>query len=175
MGFNALKPTSDAPSAVPQHVRELALALHDLSWRIARFGPAQVGVTPLPSTELAVLLAVMQQPGSSVSEVAAAMSMQSSNVSAAVRLLTARGLVTKQPSPRDGRVTLLRPTERAQKDRDLIENAVAGTIYAALGEVSDDAVRALLDAVPAMLELAKAVSTNVAGRGAPPPPPPPTR
>ncbi|MCG5433745.1 MarR family winged helix-turn-helix transcriptional regulator [Mycobacterium sp. MYCO198283] len=145
-------------------LHELALALHDLSWRVARFGPAQVGIDPLPATELAVLRAVMMTPGGSVSDVAAALSMQSSNVSAAVRVLVNRGLVDKQPSPTDGRVTLLRPTAKALDERDVIEKAIAGTLVAALGEISEDGVRALVDAVPAMRELAVAVTTQVGQR-----------
>ncbi|WP_445271236.1 hypothetical protein, partial [Streptomyces sp. DSM 41634] len=58
-----------SPPADGSRLRELALVLHDLSWRIARLGPAQVGVDPLPASELAVLRSIMEQPDRSVSEV----------------------------------------------------------------------------------------------------------
>ena len=45
-------PTVDTP------IRELALALHELSWRLTRLGPARAGLDPLPSSELAVLRAI---------------------------------------------------------------------------------------------------------------------
>ncbi|BBW99451.1 MarR family winged helix-turn-helix transcriptional regulator [Mycolicibacterium moriokaense] len=152
------------PSVVPPHIRELALVLHDLSRGIARLGPAQVGLVPLPATEVAVLRAVIAEPDRSVSEVAAALSMQTSNVSAAVRSLSKRSLVDKRPSAHDGRVTLLRPTAKALKEHSAIERAIAGTIYAALKGVSDGSVEALLRAGPAMKELTNAMSAQAAGR-----------
>jgi DNA-binding MarR family transcriptional regulator len=144
--------------------RELALALHDVSWRVARLGPADVGVEPLPATELAVLRAVMDQPGRSVSDVASSMSMQSSNVSAAVRALVGRGLVDKRPDADDRRVTLLRPTAQALKNRDAIEKAIAGTIFAALANMPTRDVEALMNAVPAMRRLAAEVTAHVGSR-----------
>lgn len=149
---------------MPPHQRELALALHDVSWRVARLGPADVGLEPLPATELAVLRAVIEQPDQSVSEVAASMSMQSSNVSAAVRALAGRGLVEKCPDPRDRRVTLLRPTTQALIDRDAIENAIAGTILAALANMPGEDVEALVTAIPAMRKLAAEVTAHVGSR-----------
>jgi DNA-binding MarR family transcriptional regulator len=148
----------------PADHRDLALALHDVSWRVARLGPADAGVEPLPATELAVLRAVMNQPDQSVSEVASSMSMQSSNVSAAVRALVGRGLVEKCPDPRDRRVTLLRPTAQALKNRDAIENSIAGTIFAALENMPAEDVDALVAAVPAMRRLAAEVTTHMGSR-----------
>lgn len=138
--------------------------VHDVSWRIARFGPAAVGIAPLPATELAVLRAVMDTPDRSVSEVASSMTMQSSNVSAAVRALAARGLVDRAPDPGDRRVTLLRPTPKALEERAAIENAVAGTIFAALAEMPDDDVATLVSAVPALRRLAAEVTTHLGRR-----------
>ncbi|WP_199254124.1 MarR family winged helix-turn-helix transcriptional regulator [Mycolicibacterium mengxianglii] len=151
-------------TAAPAAERALALALHDLAWRIARLGPAEVGVTPLPATELAVLRAVIDQPDRSVSDVASAMSMQPSNVSAAVRALVTRGLVQKCPDPHDRRVTLLRPTAQALKNRESIETAIAGTIFAALANMTDEHVTLLMNAIPAMRTLATEVTTHVGGR-----------
>ncbi|MGE2712886.1 MarR family winged helix-turn-helix transcriptional regulator [Mycolicibacterium litorale] len=144
--------------------RELAIALHDLSWRIARFGPAQVGLEPLPASELAVLRAVMDEPGRSVSEVAAVTNMQSSNVSTAVRALMDRGLLDKRADARDRRVTLLEPTARALAERNAIENAIAGSVSAALTALPADAVEALVAAVPAIRQLTAQVAPSLAGR-----------
>jgi DNA-binding MarR family transcriptional regulator len=155
---------SDVGGPPPAGQRELALTLHDVAWRVARLGPAEVGVAPLPATELAVLRAVLDQPDQSVSEVASLMSMQSSNVSAAVRALAARGLLEKCPDPRDRRITLLRPTPQAVKNRDAIENAIAGTIFAALAKMSEEHVALLINAIPAMRQLAAEVTTHVGGR-----------
>jgi DNA-binding MarR family transcriptional regulator len=111
-----------------------------------------------------VLHASLKQPDQSVSEVAASMSMQSSNVSAAVRALAGRGLVEKCPDPRDRRVTLLRPTTQALIDRDAIENAIAGTILAALANMPSEDVEALVTAIPAMRKLAAEVTAHVGSR-----------
>jgi DNA-binding MarR family transcriptional regulator len=144
--------------------RELALALHDLSWRIARFGPAQVGLEPLPSSELAVLRAVMDRPGRSVSEVAAVINMHSSNVSTAVRSLMERGLLDKQADPRDRRVSLLQPTARAHTERDAIENVIARSVSAALAELPATDVAALVAATPAIRELTGRVGSSLTAR-----------
>lgn len=144
--------------------RELALALHALSWRIARFGPAQVGLEPLPASELTVLRAVMDEPGRNVSEVAAATNMQSSNVSTAVRALMDRGLLDKRADTRDRRVSLLEPTARALAERNAIENAIAGSVSGALTELPPDAVEALVAAIPALRALTTHVAPSLAGR-----------
>ncbi|MBX5487577.1 hypothetical protein MHAS_00543 [Mycolicibacterium hassiacum DSM 44199] len=139
-------------------VRELAAVLHGLAWRIARLGPAKAGVEPLPSSELAVLRAIMDAPGCCVSDVAASVSMQSSNVSAAVRALVERGLVDKHQHEQDRRITVLRPTPRALAEREAIEEAVLGTVSAALAPLSPESVAALMNAIPAMRELTDQVA-----------------
>ncbi|WNG89814.1 MarR family winged helix-turn-helix transcriptional regulator [Mycobacterium sp. ITM-2016-00317] len=140
-------------------LRELALTLHDLSWRIARFGPAQAGVEPLPASELAVLRAVMDQPGRAMSEVAQSLAMQPSNVSAAVRALHDRGLVEKRPAAHDRRVTLLAPTPRALKEREQIEASITATVSAALASLPAEQADALRRALPALRALAEQVGT----------------
>lgn len=144
--------------------RDLALALFDLSRRITRLGPAQVGLEPLPASELAVLRAVMDEPGRSVSEVAVATNMQSSNVSTAVRALMDRALLDKRADPRDRRVSLLEPTARALAEREAIEDAIAGSVSAALTGLPADAVEALVAAVPAIRQLTAQVTSTPAGR-----------
>lgn len=151
----------DHPAAHPpsDRLRELAMVIHDLSWRIARLGPTEFGLDPLPASELSVLRAVLDQPNRSVSEVAESLSMQASNASAAVRSLTERGLVTKQVDDNDRRVYRLAPTARAIRERDQIENAVAATVSAALAAIPDHLVKALDDAAPAMRALTRQVGS----------------
>lgn len=144
--------------------RDLALVLHDLSWRLARFGPAQVGLEPLPASELAVLRAVIEAPGRSVSEVAAVTNMQSSNVSTAVRSLMERGLLDKHADPRDRRVSLLEPTARALTEREAIENAIARSVSTALTALPGADVEALVAAVPAIRALTTHVAAALTGR-----------
>ena len=141
--------------------RELALALHDLSWRITRVGPGQVGLEPLPASEIAVLRAVLDEPGRGVSDVAASVGMQPSNVSAALRSLVARGLVEKRPDPHDRRVALLHPTATSRGNRAAIEAELTASLSEALAALSDDDVILLLRAVPAMRQLNVAVVERV--------------
>ena len=140
--------------------RELALALHELSWRLTRFGPHRAGLDPLPASELAVLRAVVHEPGLSISEVASIVAMQSSNVSAAVRGLINRGLVSKSPHEDDRRVSVLHPTPKARTDKRAIDDALADGIAEVLAELPTEAVTALLSATPAMHALAAALAKS---------------
>lgn len=148
---------ADMPDA--SRLRALALTLHDLSWRIARFGPAQAGIEPLPASELAVLRAVMDQPDRAMSEVAQSLSMQPSNVSAAVRSLHDRGLVDKRPAAHDRRVTLLAPTRRALKEREQIEAAITATVSSALASLPAEQADTLQRAMPALRALTEQVGS----------------
>ncbi|MCV7211279.1 MarR family winged helix-turn-helix transcriptional regulator [Mycolicibacterium canariasense] len=139
-------------------IRELALALHELSWRLTRFGPIRAGLDPLPSSELAVLRAIVDEPGLSVSDVAAAVAMQSSNVSAAIRALVERGLVSKTPREDDRRVSMLHPTLKARNDKRAIDDALADGIVEVLAGLPAESVAALLSAAPAMRGLAGALA-----------------
>jgi DNA-binding MarR family transcriptional regulator len=147
------------PTSLPaQPIRELALALHELSWRMSRFGAAQVGIDPLPASELAVLRAVVANPGRSVSEVGAAVAMQSSNVSAGVRALIERGLVAKTADEHDRRVSLLYPTPQALADKRAIDDALAASMSSALETLPAEAVATLLTALPSLRDLVNAVA-----------------
>lgn len=145
-------------------IRDLAVTLHDLSWRISRFAPDQVGLDPLPASELLVLRAAMDDPGRSVSEVAAAVAMQPSNVSAAVRGLCGRGLLEKRADPADRRVSLLYPTAQAAENRDAIEDVVVRTVATALAELPSGDIDVLLTATPTLRELAVQVTATQSGR-----------
>ena len=153
-----------ANSPSPPQLWELSLALNDLSWWISRFGPAQVGLIALQATELAVLRAILNEPDRRVSDVAESMSMQSTNVSAAVRSLLDRGLVEKRPDARDRRASLLRPTAQAFAEREAIVNAVAGTVSTALSTLPGERVDALLDALPALRDLTGELASSITKR-----------
>lgn len=142
-------------------IRELALALHELSWRLARFGPHRAGLDPLPASELAVLRAVVDEPGLSVSDVASAVAMQSSNVSATVRALVDRGLVSKSPREDDRRVSVLHPTSKARTDKRAIDDALSDGIAEVLAELPAESVSVLLSAAPDLRRLAAALGGAV--------------
>src|ERR1700758_1858313 len=112
------------PSAL--QARELVVALHDIAWLLPRtIDPwAEAGLDdPLPATELEVMRLLVRAPELSVGEVARELGLQPSNASAAIRGLGAGGLLERKPAPRDGRVSRLHPTARAQAIRRQREGA----------------------------------------------------
>jgi DNA-binding MarR family transcriptional regulator len=149
---------ADVVDVTAIETRQLALALYDLSWRIQRLGPARLSLEPLPTSEVAVLRAVLERPGRGVTDVATSVAMQPSNVSAALRSLVARDLVEKRPDPHDKRMALLYPTEKSLAHRAAIEDELSASVAEVLKGLSDEHVSALLQAVPAMRVLNDAVA-----------------
>ena len=98
------------------------------------------------------------EPGLSVSDVAAVVAMQSSNVSAAIRALVERGLVSKTPREDDRRVSVLHPTPKARNDKRAIDDALADGIAEVLAVLPPESVATLLTATPAMRGLAGALA-----------------
>lgn len=133
--------------------RELAMLLRDLSWTIHRRVPEVTGIDPLTSTDLAVLKHVLDAPGMTVTELSRDMALKQSNASAAVRTLTERGLVTRESSPSDRRVSRLFPTDKALDQDEAIADAWAGPIRKALAGLDEPETAALDAAVQALRTL----------------------
>jgi DNA-binding MarR family transcriptional regulator len=140
--------TEDAP------LRTLAVALHDVSRRLGRAGEAAAGLARLPPTELEVLRLVGDRPGARVSEVAAGLAAQPSNVSTAVRALVGRGLLVREADPADRRAVRLRLSARAERDREAIEIAWGRMVAGVLDELSAGDRATLTAATPALRALA---------------------
>lgn len=124
--------------------------LRDLAWTVHRRVPDVPGFAPLPATELALLMHVLDGPGVTVSSLSRHMGLRQSNTSSAVRTLVERGLVARVPSPDDRRVTHLVPTQRALQDHDVIAAAWSGTIRAALADLPSEHAAAIDAAAPAL-------------------------
>jgi len=141
--------------------RELAVALHDLAWLLPRkLDPwAEAGLDPLPPTELEVMRLLVREPGQSVGEVARELGMQSSNASATIRSLVARGLLERKTDTRDGRIARLAPTAKAQAIRRQREEAWGVLLRTRLRRLHPEEVDALLAATDALIALA----ANLAG------------
>jgi len=136
-------------------VKELAVTLFDLAWLLPRtVGAWRPGEGGLPLSELEAMRLLVRQPGLSVGEVAAALGLQSSNVSATVRSLVAQGLIERQRDERDGRMTRLRPTRKAIAHRDQQEAAWGEELARRLAELPDAERERLLAAAPALEALA---------------------
>ena len=142
--------------------RELAVVLHDLVWLFPRtidLG-AEVGLEPLPPSELEVMRLVVRQPGLSVGDVARELGLQPSNASAAVRALVVRGLLHRRPDERDGRISRLTPTPRAEAIRRQREAAWGELLRARLTRVPREDAAQLLAAVGALRSLAADLSSD---------------
>jgi DNA-binding MarR family transcriptional regulator len=135
--------------------KELAVTLFDLAWLLPRtVGAAGAAGAGLPSSELEVMRLLVRQPGLSVGEVAAALSLQSSNVSATVRSLVAQDLIERRPDERDGRTTRLHPTRKAIAHRDQQEAAWGEELARRLAELPEAERERLLAAASGLKALA---------------------
>lgn len=141
----------------------LAEAAHTLSRTLRRTGESEVGLDQLPGSELDVLRFVVACPGASVSEVARALRLQTSNVSTTVRALVERGLVVREPDPRDHRRSRLRSSALADEHRRLLGRAWSRAIAGALAELEADDAAAVRAAVPAMARLAESLRRRAEG------------
>jgi len=140
--------STDLPSG-----RELAAAIHDLSLRLRRLGERRAGLAPLPHSELEVLVHVIEHPQATVTDVARAIGLQTSNVSTTVHQLAGRGLVERVPNPSDRRSSRLVPTRQALADRETIDDAWAAVIGEFLDGLTHDERRTLLAATPLLRRL----------------------
>jgi DNA-binding MarR family transcriptional regulator len=141
----------DAPS---RDLDDIASSIRTLVWSLRRFGERQSGLEPLPHSEYEVVRTVGEMPGAAVSDVARALSMQSSNVSTAVRRLVDRGLLTRECDPNDRRSTQLWLTPLAEKHRGLINDVWQRGVDGRLTEMTPDEVATLAAAAPLLRRLA---------------------
>jgi len=133
-------------------VTDEALAdLADLVLRVSREidpnGSSALDVVPLTGTEVLVLRWVDMHPGTSPSATAEATALQRSNLSAALRSLVAKGMVDRRVDPRDARLVQLFATEQAAANIRVLRAHWAGKLRAALGDIADDDLDRVTDAV----------------------------
>ena len=142
--------------------REIAVVLHDIAWLLPRkVDPsAEAGLEQLPPTELEVMRLLVRAPALSVGEVAHQLGLQPSNASAAIRGLLARGLLERRRDTRDGRISRLRPTAKAQAIRRQRERAWGELIRARLAQLAPEDAAQLLAAVDALRSLANNLSAG---------------
>lgn len=136
--------------------RELAEVLRELGWTVHRRAPERAGVGPIPTTELALLKQIVDAPGSTIGELAQALGLRQPNVSAAIRVLVDRGLVTKETSPADRRIALVRATAEGEAEHEAIAAGWSRPIeeaYAALGEEHQRALADATEALEALYDL----------------------
>lgn len=145
--------------------RELAVALHDIAWLLPRkIDPwAEIeGEEPLPPTELEVMRLLVRAPDLSVGEVARDLGLHPSNASAAIRGLLARGLLERKADSRDGRVSRLAPTAKAEAIRRRREGAWGELLRVRLARMPPEHAANLLRAVDSLQALAVALAAGEA-------------
>jgi DNA-binding MarR family transcriptional regulator len=142
--------------------RELAVVLHDLAWSLPRkIDPwGQGGPEQLPRTEFEVMRLLTRAPELSVGEVAHELGLQPSNTSAAIRGLVARGLLERRQDGRDGRISRLTPTAKAQAIRREREGTWGQVLRARLAQLPAEDAAQLLAAVDALRSLAKSLNAD---------------
>lgn len=141
----------------PSPRTNLPVTIRELAWTVHRRVPPRAGVGPIPTTEIALLKQVLEAPGATVGELALALGLQQPNASAALRVLVARGLVTREASDEDGRVTRIMPTAEARREHQAIADAWAGSVQAALADLTAEQLLALEGAADALAALERAI------------------
>ncbi|GAA0257885.1 MarR family transcriptional regulator [Cryptosporangium japonicum] len=142
-------------STEPEPVALLSGLLHDVSRQLRAAAHAEVNLVPLPESERDVLRFVGRHPGVSVSTVARELRMRSSNVSAAVRSLVARDLMTRDADPSDRRIARLTLTDQAYRNLERLQQAWSAHLDAALSRVEPGYREHLESAVPALRALVR--------------------
>ena len=144
---------STEPEGVALLSGELAALFHDVSRQLRAAAHAEVNLVPLPESERDVLRFVGRHPGVSVSSVARELRMKSSNVSAAVRSLVARDLMTREADPSDRRIARLALTDQAYDNLERIQRSWSTQLDAALSRLEPGYRTRLESTVPALRAL----------------------
>jgi DNA-binding MarR family transcriptional regulator len=115
---------------------------------------------PLPAAQGELLRLVMAQPGISVAEAAGELRLAPNTVSTLVGRLADQDLLTRHRGLSDGRSVFLTVTAKAQQRIAGYRDLRAELTQEAMAHLSPADVRALANAVPAMLRLAEQLALS---------------
>ncbi len=142
------------PQAVSESdVENLARTARSLVWALRRFGEREAGLSAMPNSEIEVLRAVAERPGSSVSELARALDLQNSNGSTTVSRRGERGLLERRADPNDRRSHRIHETDLARHNNDLIDAMWTKGIHDLVDTLTPAEARTLIDAAPLLARL----------------------
>lgn len=133
--------------------RALASTLLDLMTDFRRRWHDAAGHDPLPPGMIEIMRVIEKNPGITVAGVAARLGRQVSNVSAQLRELDARALITREKDPSDKRYVTLHATPEAIAVRASLEAALADELRAAMAGLTAGDARTLAKSVPALQHL----------------------
>jgi len=135
-----------SPQAGDERLADFAELLVYVARKIRTHGQDDDRIVRLTMTESAVMRYIGTHSGVTPSEAARATGIQRSNVSAALRELEAKGLVTAGQDERDARGVRLHPTPLAEAHHALLRAGWVEQLRAALGDDADvDACIRLLE------------------------------
>lgn len=96
-----------------EQAADLAHVLISVARKIAVRADEDPGVVTLTPLESLVMRHIDKHPGITPSRIASAVGLKTSNASAALRTLEAKGFITREPDPRDRRTVHIHPTRAA--------------------------------------------------------------
>jgi DNA-binding MarR family transcriptional regulator len=133
---------------------QFAGALQGLILGLRRSAVHGAGMSPLPPSEVEVLILVVAQPGITVMQAARGLGLRAGNLSVTVSKLVARGLISKKPDPQDRRRVGLLPTARALEDKRRIDATWTDVVGGFLEALSAEERRSILAAAGPLEHLA---------------------
>lgn len=136
------------------NLRQLAVALIDISSDVRRKSHEDAGVPLLPNGMVDIMRVIEAHPGITVAEVAARLNRQFSNISTQLRELVARDLVTRVRDTADKRYVTLHPTAESERIRTLLETMWADTLGAAAAKLRPEEKEQISASLPALQRLA---------------------
>lgn len=90
---------------------------------------ARPGLIAITRAEADIMRYLMEEPGSTVTDIARAFGQHKSNTSTRIAALTERGLTRKELASEDGREVLVYPTELAVKNLESYREVWADVLY----------------------------------------------
>ncbi|TWH17381.1 DNA-binding MarR family transcriptional regulator [Rhodococcus rhodochrous J45] len=144
----------DDPRISDADVDRLADSVRTLVWKLQRVGERESGLVGILQSEIEVLRVLSDHPGITVSDLARMLGLQSSNVSATVRSLVARGLVSRTTNPNDGRSHHLHRTPLAEHNGNLIRRMWISRMQEVLAAMDPVDAAELVAAAPLLEQLA---------------------
>jgi DNA-binding MarR family transcriptional regulator len=117
-------------------------------------GRPRIG-TGLPESQAELLRLIGRQPGISVRQAAAELSLAPNTASTLVSRLSGDGLVLRTVDPDDRRVGRLRLTESAQRIADESRAGRRAAIRAALARLDDDQLARLSDGISVLADVTR--------------------
>ena len=126
------RPSAATHDSLDDPLAELADLMLNVGRLVRARTPSKVDAVPLTETERTVMRVVDLFPGSSPSEIAARTHVQRTNVSAALRTLEGKGMVTR--SSTSGRGVAVSPTQLAADNLRNLRAAWSRELAGALGD-----------------------------------------